>query len=251
MKNEPLLLTKDITIDFNGFIAVNGVNYELRSGEAAGIIGPNGAGKSTFFNLLTGLYRPTRGRVFFAGQEITHLSPESRVSLGMARTFQLASVVTGLTVIQNVLLATCRTRQKNPRFFLGFPREEAVEKAYAALARVGLAAQAERPVAELSYGDRRKVEIAMALALEPLVLMLDEPFAGLSEAEITEILALLKQLKGSFALVVIEHKISRLVDLVERLSVMHEGRLIAEGAPAEVLKNPAVRQVYWQRGADD
>lgn len=250
MYGGPLLETRGLTKVFDGFTAVNGVDYRLEPGEVAGIIGPNGAGKSTFFNLLTGLYTPTRGQVRFRGREISRLRPDQRVGLGIARTFQLASVVNGLTALQNVLLATGRTHQcRVGRFCLGRPPEEAVEEGLEQLKRVGLEHKAGRMVAELSYGERRKVEIAMGLALNPSVLLLDEPFAGLCEAEIGELLALLQGLKGRFTLVVVEHKVSRLVSLVERLSVMHEGRFIADGLPQEVLQDPVVRQVYWQREA--
>ncbi|MGE5553085.1 MAG: ABC transporter ATP-binding protein [Betaproteobacteria bacterium] len=250
MYSSPLLETRGLTIVFDGFAAVNGVDYRLDPGEVAGIIGPNGAGKSTFFNLLTGFYTPTEGQVHFQGRDISKLSPNLRVGLGLARTFQLASVITSLTALQNVLLSTSRTCQRRiGRFCLGSPAHEAVEQAMEAIRKVGLEGQAQQVVAELSYGDRRKIEIAMALALNPSVLLLDEPFAGLSEAEIGELLNLLQRLKGQFALVVIEHKISRLVSLVERLSVMHEGRLIADGKPEEVLRDPVVQQVYWNREA--
>ncbi len=250
MSSSPLLETRDVTMVFDGFTAVNAVDYRLDPGEVTGIIGPNGAGKSTFFNLLTGLYLPTRGQVRFRGRDISKLPPSRRVGLGLARTFQLASVITSLTALQNVLLSTCRPHQRRiDRFYLGSPADEAVERALEAVRKVGLEDRADRPVAELSYGDRRKIEIAMALALNPSVLLLDEPFAGLSEAEIGELLQLLQGLKGRFALVVIEHKISRLLSLVERLSVMHEGRLIADGQPEEVLRDPFVQQVYWNREA--
>lgn len=250
MSVQPLLETQDISIVFNGFAAVNGVDYQLQPGEVAGIIGPNGAGKSTFFNLLTGLYAPTQGRVRFRGRDVSRLTPNQRVGLGLARTFQLASVITSLTALENLLLATSRPRRGElGRFFLGSPGRESVAAGLEALRKVGLEGKAGRPVGELSYGDRRKIEIAMGLALNPTVLLLDEPFAGLCEAEIGDLLGLLRGFKGEFALVVIEHKIARLVSLVERLSVMHEGRLIADGHPDEVLRDPVVQRVYWNREA--
>ncbi len=248
MSTQPLLETQGITIVFDGFTAVNGIDYRLYPCEVAGIIGPNGAGKSSFFNLLTGLYTPTGGQVRFRGRDISRLTPNRRVELGLARTFQLASVITSLTALENLLLATSRPYQGQiGRFFLGSPRRDAVERGLETLHKVGLEGKAGCPVTELSYGDRRKIEIAMGLALNPAVLLLDEPFAGLSEAEIGDLLDLLRRFKGELALVVIEHKISRLVSLVERLSVMHEGRLIADGKPDEVLRDPVVQQVYWSR----
>lgn len=250
MNGEPLLEARGLTKVFDGFTAVNGVDYRLQPKEVAGIIGPNGAGKSTFFNLLTGLYTPTRGQIRFRGREISRLRPDQRVGLGIARTFQLASVIHGLTALQNVLLAIGRTYQRRTKkFYLSRPPQEAVDRGLEQLGSVGLERKAGRMVAELSYGERRKVEIAMGLALNPSVLLLDEPFAGLCESEIGELLHLLQGLKGRFALVVVEHKVSRLISLVERLSVMHEGRFIADGPPQEVLQDPVVRQVYWQREA--
>lgn len=251
MSSSPLLETQRVSVAFNGFTAVDSVDYQLHAGEVAGIIGPNGAGKSTFFNLLTGLYPPTAGHVLFQGRDISKLPPNQRVGLGLARTFQLASVVNGLTVLQNLLLATSRTHQHRiGHFCLGFPTREATDQGRDAIRKVGLEDKAGQPAAELSYGDRRKLEIAMSLALNPSVLLLDEPFAGLSEAEIGELLSLLQQFKGQFTLVVIEHKISRLLTLVERLSVMHEGRFIADGQPEDVLRDPVVQQVYWNREAE-
>jgi branched-chain amino acid transport system ATP-binding protein len=188
---------------FGDFAAVTDVAYQLREGEAAGIIGPNGAGKSTFFNLLTGLHRPTAGRVVLEGRDVTATGPHARVRMGLVRTFQLVSVFDSLR------------------------------------------GKAGVPVAALSYGEKRKLEIAVALSLRPRVLLLDEPLAGLSDGEIAEVLALVHALRGQLSLVMIEHKISHLLDLVGRLTVMHEGRVIAEGAPELILRDPVVRKVYW------
>lgn len=249
MPGEIILESKAVSKRFGNFTAVDQVSYQLSEGEAAGIIGPNGAGKSTFFNLLTGLYTPTSGKIICYGRDVTRLRAEQRVRLGVVRTFQLVSVFDTLPVLDNLVLAVARLDRKSgaaPNFLLGSAHPKAtVDRCHAALDRVGIRHLAGEMTARLSYGDKRKLEIAMALALEPRVLLLDEPLAGLSDAEIREILALIREVRKELTLVIIEHKISRIVELVSRLSVMHEGKLIADGLPDQVLADPLVRQVYW------
>jgi branched-chain amino acid transport system ATP-binding protein len=249
MQGRVILETQNVSKQFGEFVAVERVNYKLIEGETAGIIGPNGAGKSTFFNLLTGLFPPTEGRICFMNQDITNTHAEHRVELGLVRTFQLVSVFDSLSVIDNLVLAVTRFSpvfiNKFRFFFRDAHAQSIIEKARDALDEVGLANKANILTSELSYGDKRKLEIAMALALNPKVLLLDEPFAGLSDIEITEVLNLLHKVKSKLTLIIIEHKISRIVDLVTRLSVMHEGRIIAEGNPKDVLCDETVRRVYW------
>ncbi len=234
---------------FGDFAAVTDVTYQLAQGQSAGIIGPNGAGKSTFFNLLTGLHPPTAGTVLLEGRDVTALRADQRVALGIIRTFQLVSVFESLPALDNLVLSVLHARSPRPRlasFLLGPARSPETEReALEALERVGLGAHARTPVSSLSYGDKRKLEIAMALSLKPRVLLLDEPLAGLSDREITEVITLVRGLRGQLSLVIIEHKISQILDLVSKLSVMHEGRLIAEGAPEAILSDPTVRKVYW------
>lgn len=246
------LETKNLTKRFNGLIAVDHVDYQLREGEVAGIIGPNGAGKSTFFNLLTGLFPPTEGHIYFQGKEITNTPPHKRVTMGLVRTFQLVSVFDSLTVLDNVILANVRLGKNyisKWRFFLASSRPSGtVEFCKEILGQVGLAKKANLMTSKLSYGDKRKLEIAIALSLNPKFLLLDEPLAGLSEGEIDELLKLLNKIKQNFSLIVIEHKVSRIINLVEKLSVMHKGELIAEGRPGDVIRDRIVRQVYWHEG---
>lgn len=246
-----VLDARGITARFGAFTAVDGASYTLREGEIAGIIGPNGAGKSTFFNLLTGLVRPAAGTVHLAGEDVTRRTPHQRVRRGLARTFQLVSVFEALATLDNLVLAALRSDPalaRGVRFLLGSARRPALVGACtAALERVGLAGKAGLPAAELSYGEKRRLEITLALALGPRVLLLDEPFAGLSDVEIAEVLALVRGLQGRLAIVIIEHKLSHVVDLVSRLSVMHEGRFVADGKPREVLSDATVRAVYWGR----
>ena len=249
MEEHSFIETKGVTIRFNGLAAVDRVDFRMSEGEAIGIIGPNGAGKTTFFNLLTGLFTPTEGRIFFDGKEITKTPPHKRVMAGIVRTFQLVSVFDSLPVIDNLILSTIRFR-KDPGsrrrfFFADAHQNEIMETSLQALETMGIAGKADLMTSELSYGDKRKLEIAVALSLNPRVLLLDEPFAGLSDFEIVEVLEIIEKVKTKFSLVLIEHKISRIVNLVGRLCVMHEGRLIAEGIPNEVLCNALVREVYW------
>lgn len=252
MQNEVILESKSISKRFGDFTAVDQVSYQLLQGESAGIIGPNGAGKSTFFNLLTGLYTPTGGQINLFSKDVTKLRADQRVTLGVVRTFQLVSVFDTLSVINNLVLSVARfdpKSRKKSRFILGHAHPKHVlDECISALERVGIPHLAQEMTASLSYGDKRRLEIAMGLALKPKVLLLDEPLAGLSDGEITEVLELIRDVKQELTLVIIEHKISRIVDLVTRLSVMHEGKLIADGAPEEVLQDSTVREVYW--GAD-
>jgi branched-chain amino acid transport system ATP-binding protein len=246
-----LIQTKGLFKKFDGLTAVDGVDFQLKEGEVAGIIGPNGAGKTTFFNLLTGLFPPSEGKIFFMGQDITMVPSYHRVRMGLVRTFQLVSVFESLTAVNNLVLAKIRFNQnyvsKRKFFFKDVHHAETVDACLEALKTVGISDKADVKAFELSYGDKRKLEIALALSLNPRILLLDEPLSGLSDVEINEVLDLIRVVKKNFSLLLIEHKISRIVDLVERLSVMHEGRLIAEGKPQEVLCEPLVRQVYWGR----
>jgi branched-chain amino acid transport system ATP-binding protein len=247
-----ILETRGLKKNFDGLTAVDGVDFKLKEGEKVGIIGPNGAGKTTFFNLLTGLFFPSSGKILHEGdrtEDITNTQPYHRVKMGIIRTFQLVSVFNSLTVLDNLLLANIRFseyyRIKGKFFFKNIHHPDLVEKGLKALTIMGLEGKSTVMTEGLSYGDKRKLEISIALALEPKILLLDEPFSGLGDAEIEEVLELIEKIKGRFALIIIEHKISRIVDLVQRLSVMHEGRMIADGTPQDVLRNPMVREVYW------
>ena len=246
---QPIIETKGATINFNGLVAVDSVNFTMKEGEAIGVIGPNGAGKTTFFNLLTGLFFPTGGKIFFFGKDITTVPPHKRVIMGIVRTFQLVSVFDSLPVIDNLILSTHRIsgnhEPKGKFFFADAHRSNIEEKCMDALKLMGIESKAHLMTSELSYGDKRKLELAVALSLNPKILLLDEPFAGLSDMEIVEVSQIMQKVKKKFSFVIIEHKISHITDLVQRLCVLHEGKLIAEGPPSEVLCNPLVREVYW------
>lgn len=244
-----LIATRGLTKRFGGLTAVDQVDFSVHEGDVAGVIGPNGSGKTTLFNLLSGYFPPTEGSITFAGQNVTQFPPNKRVGLGMSRTFQLVSVFPSLSVWENLVLSCLRFKDhQSSGFGFYFRRSqdrEIVEDCHRALGSVGLEERASLPTSQLSYGDKRKLEIAMALSLKPKLLLLDEPLAGLSDYEIGEVLSLIHRVKEEFTLVIIEHKISKIMDLVGRLSVMNEGRVIAEGKPDAVLQNPAVRECYW------
>jgi len=249
-----LISTQGLTKNFGGLFAVNQVNFQVAQGQAAGLIGPNGSGKTTLFNLLSGYLPPTSGRISFEGRDLTLIPPHKRVDLGMARTFQLVSVFDSLTVWENLILSNLRFSHKKSSFGTFFIKPtkspEIVEECLRALGKVGLEDQAGTLTAELSYGDKRMLEIAIALSIKPKLLLLDEPLSGLSDHEITEVIDLLREVKKDFTLVIIEHKISKIVDLIERLSVMNEGRFICEGEPDRVLNDSAVRECYWGKESE-
>lgn len=246
---EPILSTKGITKRFDGLVAVDGITYEVGDCETAGIIGPNGAGKSTFFNLLTGYHRPSEGQVFFQGREITKVRSYQRVMIGIARTFQLVSVFDSMSVMENMMLARVRQGRdysSKGRFFFGNLRTRRLEEeCLRALETLGIADKAETRTSDMSYGEKRELEIAIALSLSPKVLLLDEPFAGLSLVDIGHISEVIQKLKGRFTIVIIEHKISKLMDLVESLCVINEGALVCNGNPQEVICDATVRECYW------
>jgi branched-chain amino acid transport system ATP-binding protein len=225
------------------------VKFSIKKDEVTGIIGPNGSGKTTLFNLLSGFFPPTEGRITFLGENITHIPPHERVMKGMVRTFQLVSVFNSMTVWENLVLSSIRFKEKHtsPRkfFFSSTKNEEILENCLMALKLVGIQSKARTLTSELSYGSKRMLEIGIALSLNPKLLLLDEPLSGLSDGEISEVFDLLQQIKKDLTLVIIEHKLSKIVNLVDRLCVMNEGNFICEGEPDHVLCDPSVRECYW------
>lgn len=250
-----VLSAEGLSKHFDGLIAVNKVNFSLQKGEIAGIIGPNGSGKTTLFNLLSGFFPPTEGRIFLFGEDITRIPPYQRVMKGMVRTFQLVSVFNSMSVWENLVLSSIRFKEKHTSaykfFFTSAWNEKIQENCLEALKMVKLESKAKTLTSELAYGSKRMLEIGIALSLNPRLLLLDEPLAGLSDIEISEVLDLLHRIKKNLNLIIIEHKLSKIVDLVDRLCVMNEGNFICEGDPDNVLCDPSVRECYWGKGEMD
>jgi branched-chain amino acid transport system ATP-binding protein len=238
-----------VTKRFGAQVAVDNVDYVLREGEVAGIIGSNGAGKTTFFNLLTGYFLPDAGTIRYGGNDVTRLSPQERVARGMMRTFQLAATFDNMSVIDNLVLAFFRAHKK-PSLLQLFVNTRKRYRNEAKIAEVldtfALHHMRDRQVRNLSLGEKRRLEIAMAILAEPKVLLLDEPLAGLSESEIQAVLDVLRARVGRQTILIVEHKISHVQDFLQRLTVMHEGRVIADGPCEECLRHPDVRRSYWQ-----
>ena len=230
---------------FGGLRVTDGVNLVIDPGERRLIIGPNGAGKTTLFNQITGEIAPDTGSVTLFGQDITRVPCRRRAHLGMARTYQIITLFPQDTILHNVTLALLglSALRWNPLATLA-RRHDLAERGRAALARVGLDHIAERPLAQTSYGERRRVEIAMALAQEPRVLLLDEPFAGLSIDERRDVQRLLMAIPRDVTLVMIEHNMDVALDLADRITLLHFGKVIVEGTRAEVVADPRTREVY-------
>jgi branched-chain amino acid transport system ATP-binding protein len=249
---EALLEIEDLTKRFGGVVAADDISLMLPAGELHAIIGPNGAGKSTLIGQLTGEIVPDSGRIQFDGQDITNVPVYRRTQLGLARSFQVTTLFPDFSAIDNVALSVQAHSGHSFRFWRAARNEiELREPAQAALARVGLAERAAIPVADLSHGERRQLEIAMALAGRPRMLLLDEPMAGMGPEESARLVELLRALKGAVTIMLIEHDIDAVFALADRISVLVYGRIIATGDPAAIRSDLAVREAYLGEGAAD
>jgi len=244
MSAEALRLT-GVSKSFGGVPAVRSVSLSVAEGERRLLLGPNGAGKTTLFNLVTGDIPAESGSIRLFGREVSRMRPHGRVHLGLARTYQVITLFPRNTLAHNLQLALLGLSplRFNPLAILG-RRAELRERALAVLGRVGLRAKADRRLADTSYGEQRRVEIAMALAQEPRVLLLDEPFAGLSQEERREIQAQLAAIPRTVTVVMIEHDLDVALSFAERITVLHQGQIIVEGSRAEVVADPRVQEVY-------
>jgi branched-chain amino acid transport system ATP-binding protein len=246
----PLLAVVGVSKSFGGLRAVHDVSFELESGEMLALIGPNGAGKSTCFNIVNGQLAPDAGSVRLDGTELIGLAPRAIWRLGVGRTFQIAETFGSLTVIENVQLALLSHAGRTLRFWRS-ARSQFRDDALALLAGVGMAAQAERAMSVLAYGDVKRVELAMALANQPRLLLMDEPTAGMAPRERTELMELTQALarKRRIGVLFTEHSMDVVFAHADRLIVLARGELIAGGAPAAVRDDPRVRQVYFGMGS--
>jgi branched-chain amino acid transport system ATP-binding protein len=247
----PLLRTQDLTIRFGGHAAVDHVSLEVTRGTLKSIIGPNGAGKTTLFNLLSGQYRPTEGQIVFEGRDITAWTAAARTRLGIGRSFQLTNVFPSLSVLENVRLAVQARRGLGLvawRDHRRFPELE--DRAYALLAEVLLEAKWAAPAGALAHGEKRKLELGILLALEPALLLLDEPTAGMSLEEVPTIVAMIDRIRARRAqtILLVEHKIDMVMALSDAIAVLKDGRLIADDTPAAIARNPEVQAAYFGGG---
>ena len=239
----PILALETISKRFGAVVVADGIDLGLNQGEALGIIGPNGAGKTSLFGIATGTLAPDAGRVVFAGEDITKLPAERRCRKGLARSFQIPQPFTGMTVFENVVVAAA---------FGANEREAAVyDRCADLLERCGLASKANRPAAGLTLLDRKRLELARALATKPRVLLLDEVAGGLTEHECALLVALIKDVRASgVSIIWIEHVVHALLAIIDRLLVLHGGKFIAEGDPRTVIRSPQVAEIYLGIDAD-
>ena len=239
-----VLRTDGLTVRFGGLTALNNVSMSVPRGQIRAVIGPNGAGKSTFFNCLTGVIRPTSGRIVFDGEDITGLPPYLISRKGLARSYQITNILPRATVLENVRIAA-QSRRYNWRMLRHHRAyTDVLDRAHAVLASVGLDDKAEELAANLSHGEQRTLEIAIALATEPKLLCLDEPTAGMSVAETHYTVELIRRIAANLTILIVEHDMEVVMGLASAVTVLHYGEILAEGSPAEIQANARVQEVY-------
>jgi branched-chain amino acid transport system ATP-binding protein len=242
---DPVLRIEDLHKQFGALVVTDGVTLDVAPGELHAVIGPNGAGKTTLINQISGYLRPHSGRIRFDGRDITALPVHARARLGLARSFQITSILPGFSALENVALAVQARSESSFRFFGEAAAEPALnDPARAALEEVGLGDRIHVPAGALSHGEKRALELAIALAMAPKLILLDEPTAGTGREESDRLVALLARLKGRFAMILVEHDMTAVFALADRISVMIYGRILASGAPAAVRSDPQVIAAY-------
>jgi branched-chain amino acid transport system ATP-binding protein len=242
---DPVLRIQNLTKNFGGLRVTDDVTLDVMPGELHAVIGPNGAGKTTLINQISGLLAPDAGKIMFAGEDVTDMPVAARAGRGLARSFQITSILPRFSVLENVALAVQARSGTSFRFFGIAADEKALNvPARAALAQVGLAERADTPAGELSHGEKRALELAISLAMEPKLLLLDEPMAGTGHDESERLVAVLRSLKGRFPMVLVEHDMTAVFALADRISVLIYGRILASGPPGEVRADPAVVTAY-------
>jgi len=240
----PILKTELLSMRFGGLAALSDVNFEVACGEIRAIIGPNGAGKSTFFNCLTGVLRPTAGRILFNGEEITGLASNAISRKGIARSYQITNILPNATVLENVRIAAQSRRHGWNMVWHHRAFADINKQAEDALHAVGLLGKADELASNLSHGEQRNLEIGIALATEPQLLCLDEPTAGMSAAETNDTMALVRRIAEGLTILIVEHDMEVVMELADRITVLHYGEILAEGTPEEIQENPKVLEVY-------
>jgi len=239
-----VLTTELLTVRFGGLAALSQVNFSVQRDQIHAIIGPNGAGKSTFFNCLTGVLRPTSGRILFNGDEITGLPSNVISQKGIARSYQITSIMPNATVRENVRIAAQSRRHAWNLISHHSDFADINEKAVTALESVGLLGKADELAANLSHGEQRNLEIGIALATEPKLLCLDEPTAGMSAAETHDTMQLVRKIRKDLTILIVEHDMQVVTELADHITVLDYGEILAEGTPQEIQKNPKVLEVY-------
>ncbi|HET8578907.1 MAG TPA: ABC transporter ATP-binding protein [Methylomirabilota bacterium] len=240
----PLLSTEALTIRFGGLTALNQVDLAVAAGEIRAIIGPNGAGKSTLFNCITGVLRPTAGRVRFAGEDITGLPPHRISQKAIARSYQITNILPNATTLENVRIAAQSRRHSWSLLTHYDAYRDILDRAVAVLEAVGLRGKEDELAANLSHGEQRNLEIGIALATEPRLLCLDEPTAGMSVAETHATVELIRRIARELTILIVEHDMEVVMGLARTITVLHYGEVIAEGTPAEIQANARVQEVY-------
>jgi branched-chain amino acid transport system ATP-binding protein len=246
MEDSIILETHNLRKDFGGLVAVSNVSIKVKAHSLHSIIGPNGAGKTTFFNLLTGSLKPTDGRVVFKGRDITHLPAHRTAHLGIGRSFQITNVFPNLTVLENIRLAAQALGGDNFKFWRHYRHFAYEERAHEVVAQVGLTDQADAPARMLPHGDKRKLELGILLVADPVLLLLDEPTAGMAREEIPLLMEVIEQIRnqGDKTIMLVEHKMDLVMNISDWITVMHQGQVLAEGTPSEIAANEVVQSAY-------
>ena len=240
-----ILETKGLYHDFSGLQVLFGVDLQVQEGERHAVIGPNGAGKTTLFNVITGTYQPSRGQVYFKGKEITGAKPHELTRLGMGRSFQITSTFNRLTTFQNIRLAILSKKAIRFQLFRKVDKmQDITRETDEVLKRINLDLERDLPAGMLSYGKHRSLEISLALATDPDLIMLDEPTAGMSRDETHHAVELIRRLTEGKTVVIIEHDMDVIFSLADRITVLHYGQILASGPPAEIKQNQAVKDAY-------
>jgi branched-chain amino acid transport system ATP-binding protein len=244
MDDGVLLRTEQLTRSYGSLLAVDRVNVVVRQGELRSIIGPNGAGKTTFFRLISGEVGPTSGRIWFRGRDVTGLAQHVMARLGIGKSYQITNIFPHLSVLENVRVAV-QGHARSFDFWSRADRLSAVrERAVDLLRTMGLAGKAEHLAAHLSHGEKRHLELAIALASDPVLLLLDEPTAGMSPEETDETIVLIRELAAGRTIVLVEHKMKLVMKISDRITVLHQGQVLADGTPEEIRANTLVQQTY-------
>jgi branched-chain amino acid transport system ATP-binding protein len=249
VRSDALLRTEGLSKSFGGVIATDRLDLAVHDGEAHAVIGPNGAGKTTLIAQLAGELTPSAGRVWFEGREVTHLPAHARVHIGIARSFQITNVLPSFTVAENLQVALRPRRRHSFVFLRDAARDEKLNRdVFALLEEVGLAARADVLAGELAHGEQRQLELAMALASAPRLLLLDEPMAGIGHAEAPGMIELLLRIRRNRAMLLVEHDMDAVFRIADRITVLVGGRALASGSPAAIRDDPDVRRAYLGEG---